>query len=151
MTLLQLGLRFTVYDVIYFNRDTIKLNEPIRGYVELRSKPSKEYPIRLRAFIARQEKNYNYDFSNEKKVELDTFYDLSIDTINKKWFKGVEPESLVVIGQYFDSIGDKTIRGYYQQYSYGPFKKMENGNKIDSVIGYKTYFEKKIYVKDSLE
>jgi len=144
--------RNTVYDIVYFNRDTIKLNEPIRGYVEIGTRVLRDYPnYQVRAFIATEDKNYNYDFSNKKEVELDTFYDLTIDKYNQKWFEGVKFNQLVAIGQWFDSIGDKTIRGYYQQYSYGPFEEKENGEKMDSVIGYKTFFEKKIYVKDSIE
>lgn len=29
------GRRASTFDVVYFNRDTIELNEPIRGYVEI--------------------------------------------------------------------------------------------------------------------
>jgi len=77
---------------------------------------------------------------------------LTIDTGNQKWFKGAKHNQLVVIGKWFDSIGDKTIRGYYEQYSYNlPFKKEKSEYSIDSVIGYKTFFEKKVYVKDSID
>ena len=140
-------IRNTIYDVVYFNKDTIKLNEPIRGYVEIFSSVIRDYPSHVRAFIATDSVNYNYDFSNEKEVELAKFNDLSIDTINQKWFKGADFNKLAVIGLYFNSTGEKYIRGYYQQYSFGPFKRQE----FDSIIGRKIYFEKKIFVKDSIE
>jgi len=145
--------RNTVYDVIFFNRDTIKLNEPIRGYIEIGSRILSNYPNNhVRAYIAKEKNNYNFDFSNERQVKLDTFYDLTIDKVNQKWFKGAKHNQLVVIGKWFDSIGDKTIRGYYEQYSYNlPFKKEKSEYSIDSVIGYKTFFEKKVYVKDSID
>ncbi|MFG6687517.1 hypothetical protein ACGK9U_13110 [Mariniflexile sp. HNIBRBA6329] len=144
--------RNTNYDIVYFNRDTIKLNEPIRGYIEIGTRVLRHYPnYHVRACIATEDKNYNYDFSNTKQVKLDTFYDLTINTINQKWFEGANFNQLVVIGKYFDTTGDKTIRGFYEQYSYGPFEKDENGQTIDSIISYKTFFEKKIHVKDSLK
>lgn len=78
------------------------------------------------------------------------YYDLTIDTINQKWFPGVTHNELVPFGVWFDSIGENYIRGYYQQYYMGPTELDENGRKIDSIIGYKTYFEKKIIVIDSI-
>ncbi len=143
--------RNTIYDIVFFNRDTIKLNEPIRGYVEVFSSVIRDQPSHVRAFIAKDSANYNYDFSNEKEVKFAEFNDLSIDSINQKWFKGADFNKLAVIGLYFDTVGEKYLRGYYQQYSFGPFSKDESGQKIDSIIGHKIYFEKKIYVIDSIE
>jgi hypothetical protein len=143
--------RATSYDYISFNRDTLKLNEPIRGLVEIFSNLIIEHPANTRVLLAREENNYNYDFSNEKEVKLDTFYDLTKDTINQQWFKGAEFRNLVTFGQWYDSIGQKTIRGYYQQYFKGPTKLNKDGLKIDSVIGPKIFFEHSFIVIDSLE
>ena len=63
----------------------------------------------------------------------------------------VDYSKLAVIGLYFDTVGEKRLRGYYQQYSFGPFKEDENGHKIDSIIGRKIFFEKKVIVIDSIE
>ncbi|CAM1363249.1 conserved protein of unknown function [Tenacibaculum soleae] len=142
--------RNTIYDVIFFNRDTIKLNEPIRGYVEVFSSVIRDQPSNVRAFIGKDTLNYNYDFSNEKEVQLAEFNDLSINSLNQKWFENADFNKLAVIGLYFDSVGDKNLRGYYQQYAIGPFTD-ESGQNIDSIIGHKIYFEKKIHVKDSIE
>jgi len=144
--------RNTIYDVIFFNRDTIKLNEPIRGYVQIFSSVIRDQPSNIRAFIAKDSTNYNYDFSNDKEVNLAKFNDLTIDTKNQKWAgNGTDFSKLAFIGLRFDSVGDKYLRGYYQQYSFGPFSKDKNGQKVDSIIGHKIYFEKKLYVKDSIE
>ena len=144
--------RNTIYDVIFFNRDTIKLNEPIKGYVQIFSSVIRDQPSNIRAFISKDSANYNYDFSNEKEVKLAKFNDLTIDIKNQKWAEnGTDFSKLAFIGLRFNSIGEKTLRGYYQQYSFGPFKEDENGQKLDSIIGHKIYFEKKVYVKDSIE
>jgi hypothetical protein len=142
--------RGTSYDVIYFNRDTLKLNEPIRGYVEIFSHLITDHPANVRVLLAREEKNYNYDFSNEKEVKLDTFYDLTKDTINQKWYKGAEFNDLASFGQWYETVGEKTLRGYYQQYFMGPTELDKDGMKIDSVIGPKTFFEHKFIVIDSI-
>ncbi len=142
--------RNTKYDVIYFNKDTIKLNESLKGYIEIWSPVIRDYPPNVRAFIAQEKNNFNYDFSNKNEIKLDTFYDLTIDIENQKWFPGADFNDLVVIGKWFDTTGEKIIRGYYQQYFIGPTELDKNGRKIDSIIGYKTYFEKKVVVIDSI-
>lgn len=141
--------RNTIYDIIYFNKDTIKLNEPIRGFVEIGSSVIRDHPSNLRAFIAKD--STNYDFSNEKEVKFAKFNDLTIDSINQKWAgEGTDFSKLAFIGLRYNSIGEKTLRGYYQEYAIGPFID-EDGLKVDSIIGHKIYFEKKLYVKDSME
>src|SRR5690554_2483434 len=100
--------RNTIYDEIVFNRDSIKLNEPIRGYVEIFSSVIRDQPSNLRAFIAKEDTNYNYDFSNEKDAKFAKFNDLTIDSINQKW-AGDETDfsKLAFIGLRYNTIGDK--------------------------------------------
>ena len=143
--------RNTIYDIIFFNKDTIKLNEPIKGFVEIGSSVIRDHPSNLRAFIAKDSTNYNYDFSNEKEVKFAKFNDLTIDSLNQKWAgEGTDFSKLAFIGLRYNSIGEKKLRGYYQEYALGPFVDGD-GQKIDSIIGQKVYFEKKLYVKDSIE
>ena len=141
--------RNTNYDYIWFNKDTINLNEPLTATVEIGSPVIRNYPANLRVLLARQEDNFNYDFSNEQEIKLDTFYDLTINTINQKWFPNANFKRIAIFGRWFDKPGEKIIRGYYQQYFKGPFKTRSDGKKTDSLIGYKTYFEKKIFVIDN--
>lgn len=143
--------RNTIYDIIFFNRDTVKLNEPIKGFVEIRSSVIRDQPSNIRAFIAKDSLNFNYDFSNEKEINFAKFNDLTIDSINQKWAGDkTDFSKLAFIGLRFNTIGDKNLRGYYQQYAIGPFIE-EKGQRVDSIIGHKIYFEKKVYVKDSIE
>lgn len=142
--------RNTIYDDIWFTKDTIRLNEPLRVFLEIWSPVIRDYPANTRVLISREENNFNYDFSNEEEIKLDTFYDLTIDTINQKWFPNTNFNNLVVFGRWFDEPGEKIIRGYYQQFYKGPFEIQENEERVDSLIGYKTYFEKRIFVKDSI-
>jgi hypothetical protein len=150
--------RHTIYDIIYFNKDTIKLNEPIIGYADINSSVIRKDTSNARVFLARQGANFNRTFSNKDKVSLITFNDLTKDTVNQKWFPGYEKNKLVAFGYWFDSIGTYNIRGYYQQHSYGPFKHeeiytktlAETGKELDSITGGEIYFEKKVVVIDSL-
>lgn len=150
--------RHTVYDRVFFNRDTIKLNEPLIGYVIVNSSVILKDTSHVRAFVAHRNSNYNRTFSNDSVVELIKFNDLTIDERNQKWFPNMPYNKLVTFGQWYDKIGTYYLRGYYQQYSYGPFEHeelqkqalREDGKGLDSITGYETYFEKKIVVIDSL-
>lgn len=144
-------IRNTTYDLIVFNKDTIKLSESIKGYVEILSPWIRNNTPHIRVFVAKDSTNYNYDFSNDSEAKLIKFNDLSIDTLNQKWFEGSNFNRLAVFGSNYKSVGNKILRGYYQEYSYGPFEQDEESKtKLDSIIGPKIYFEKKLYVIDSI-
>ena len=138
--------RNTNYDYIWFNKDTISLNESLKATVEIGSPVIRNYPANLRVILANKKENFKYDFSNEKEIKLDSFYDLTIDTINQEWFPNANFKQITVFGRWFEKPGEKIIRGYYQQYYKGPFKTHKSGKKTDSIIAYKTFFEKKIIV-----
>lgn len=140
-----LGIRATNYNIIHFNKDTLEFNEPIRAYAYLRSAVLEDKNSKTIVLIGKSKDNFNPDFSNENEVKLDTFYNLTIDKENQKWFKGVEQKYFTTFGYYFTTSGEKTLRGYMLEYAIGKFE-----NEIDSITS-KTYFEKKIYVKDSIK
>ena len=142
--------RNTIYDVVHFNKDTVRLDEPVKAYIQVFSKVIRDSPSNARVIIGSQKNNFNYDFSNQEEVKKHIFYDLTKDSINQKWFPNSSLNDIVTFGQWFKTPGKKIIRGFYQQYSFGPFKKSEKEKELDSLIGYKTYFEKVIYVKDSI-
>lgn len=145
-----LGVRYTNYNVIYFKKDTLKYDEPLRAYAYVRSPLIRDKNSKAIVLIANSNKNnFNDDFSNETKVELDTFYNLSIDKENQKWFSNVEQKYFVTFGYYFEKPGNKTLRGYLLEYATGDFSD-EFGKEMDSLVS-RTYFEKKIFVKDSLK
>lgn len=140
-----LGIRYTNYNIIEFRKDTVELNEPIIAIAYLRSPQLEEKNSQTMVLIGKSKNNFNSDFSNENEVKLDTFYNLTIDKVNQKWFKGVNQKYFTTFGYYFESPGKKIIKGYMLEYAIGKF---ENG--MDSVTS-KTYFEKNIYVKDSIK
>ncbi len=140
-----LGTRATNYNVIYFRKDTVEFNESMKAIAYLRSPLIEEENSQLMVLIGKSKNNFNSDFSNENEVKLDTFYNLTIDTVNQKWFPNVEQKYFVTFGYYFESPGLKNIKGYMLEYANGNF---ENG--IDSLTS-KTYFEKEIFVKDSVK
>lgn len=140
-----LGIRSTSYNVIYFRKDTLEFNESLKAIAYLGSPLISEKNSQLIVLIGKSKNNFNSDFSNENEVKLDTFYNLTIDKVNQKWFPNVKQKYFVTFGYYFESPGEKLIKGYMLEYANGNF---ENG--IDSLTS-KTYFEKKIYVKDSIK
>lgn len=140
-----LGIRSTSYNVIHFKKDTVEFNESMKAIAYLGSPLISEKNSQLIVLIGQSKNNFNSDFSNETEVKLDTFYNLTIDKVNQKWFPNVKQKYFTVFGYFFESPGEKTIRGYMLEYAKGNF---ENG--IDSLTT-KTYFEKIIYVKDSLK
>lgn len=144
-----LGTRATDYNVFDFNKDTIYLNEPIRGVVYCNSRRIREYDSQIRVFLHSESENFNSPFPNDSLIRTDHFENLKTDTINQKWFTDIDPERyghVAIFGAWFKNPGKKLLRGYMEEYSYGPFKE----NEFDSITA-KIYFEKTIYVKDTIE
>jgi len=139
-----LGTRRTCYDIFYFRKDTVAFDESLKAYAHLRSPLLRKENSQAMVLIANSKTEFNSDFSNENEVELDTFYNLTKDKVNQKWFKGVEQKYFTVFGYYFKTPGEKTLRGYLLEYATGEF-----GEGVDSLTS-KKYFEKKIFVRDSI-
>ena len=141
--------RATDYIYFQFNKDTISLNEPIRGTAYCFSpRIKKELNSQTRVFLYTQDKDFNSPFPNDSLIRKKKFDNLKTDTINQKWFSDIEPENygyVVVFGSWFESPGEKLLRGYLEEYSYGPFKR-ESTDSLTSRV----YFEKRIYVKDTI-
>ncbi len=144
-----LGTRATDYNVFDFNKDTIYLNEPIRGVVYCNSRRIRDYDSQIRVFLHSESENFNLPFPNDSLIRTDHFENLKTNTINQKWFTNIDHERyghVAIFGAWFKNPGKKLLRGYMEEYSYGPFKDKE----IDSMTA-KVYFEKMIYVKDTIE
>jgi len=127
-------------------RDTIRLNEPMRAIVFMASKFFKSKESKMMVFLAKGSSNFTKNFSNESKIVLDTFYDLTKDTINQKYYKNFDFSKIVVFGKWFDKTGRKDIRGYVSEY----YEKEPTEN--DSIVKEERiiYFDIPIYVKDSV-
>ena len=144
-----LGIRATDYNVFEFNRDTIYLNERIRGIAYCNSRRIRDYDSQIRIFLHSESEDFNSPFPNDSLIRKTSFDNLKNDSINQKWFTDVDPETyghIAIFGFWFENPGKKLLRGYMEEYSYGPFKE----NDIDSITS-KIYFEKIIYVKDTIE
>ncbi len=144
-----LGTRATDYNVFDFNKDTIYLNEPIRGIAYCNSRRIRDYDSQIRIFFHGESENFNSSFPNDSLIRTDSFDNLKTDSINQKWFTDIDPERyghIAIFGAWFKNPGKKLLRGYMEEYSYGPFEKKE----IDSMTA-RVYFEKTIYVKDTIE
>ena len=129
------------YTIIKFNKDTISVTEPIRAFAYLGSPLLSNHSSETILFLAKDDNNYNSDFSNESKVKFDTFRNLTEDIANEKWFKNYNPKYTVAFGKWIKHKGKKVMRGYLLEYAKGNF---ENG--IDSIT-HRTYFEKEIIIR----
>lgn len=135
---------------IYFDfhpEDTLSVGEPLRGFAQdafpfWKKKGSECYVV-----IGKEHDNFNSDFSNEHEIKTDTFYCLEKDKFNKGHFPNADLKHSVVFGRWFDTPGEKIIRGYMIE-SYT--RKATPG---DSIVEQerRTYFEKRIYVKDTIK
>jgi len=131
---------------ILLSKDTVKLNEPLRVVVFLMSGLFKTEESEIRVLLPINKK-FTKDFSNQDIIELQTFNNLSIDTINQKWYKDSNYKMTSIFGKWFDSIGSKNIRGYVSE-----FYKKEPTKKDSSIMEERRiYFDFPIYVKDSFD
>lgn len=127
--------------------DTISISEPFSSIAEdgfpLWDKVNSESYL----VLAKEKFNFNSDFSNEKIVKLDTFLCLERDKLNQEVLPNVDRKHTVVFGRWFDTPGKKIMRGYMVEH----YKRKATQN--DSVLGEtrRTYFEKIIYVIDTLK
>lgn len=127
--------------------DTISIAESFSGIAEdgapfWASKNSESFIV-----LAKEKYNFNKDFSNEAQVKLDTFYCLEKDKNNKGILPEANQRHTVIFGRWFDTPGEKILRGYMIE------RYKRKSTKNDSITGEtrRTYFEKKIYVKDTLK
>lgn len=126
------------YTEFELGKDTVRLNEPWSAAASRYYLSFPEENTNIVVILG----NFNKDFSNIAEVKKDTFYNLLVDVENQKWFPEHNPESTVVFGQWFKTVGEKTIRGYLTEYY-----EIESGFNKESRV----FFEKKLYVKDSID
>ncbi|WP_375587448.1 hypothetical protein [Flagellimonas aurea] len=144
-----LAVRYTTFNVFKFNKDTIKLNEPIRGVAYCYSPMLEEYNSEIRVIVDSENESFNSDYSNEDEISVQVFSNLEKDTSNQKWFRNIKKRNLkytAIFGNWFESTGPKTIKGFIEEYAIGPFEDQD----ADSITS-RTFFEKQIYVLDSID
>jgi len=139
----------TMIDFVFYTKDTISLDEPYLVSVICNSPIARKYNSEIKMLLAKEDYNFNKDFSNESEVKLDTFFNLTRDIKNRGNFTYREkPESkypyIVAFGRWFDSPGKKILRGYMSEY-FNRNKKAKNYAFSERRV----YFEKEIFVKDT--
>ena len=97
--------------------------------------------------MAKENANFNYDFSNVGKVKLDTFYNAQKDTLNRRMFNPEFYEESVAFWQEFEKPGPKILRGYIMELT----DKYPISKDSFATAGYRVLFERKIYVKDTID
>ncbi len=120
--------------------DTINKGEAFLGAAFLRSHFFKGKPSEILICLPKNEtENFNEDFSNEKEILLDTFYNIQHDIKNQKNFEGHSKPYSAAFGKWFKTTtGKKNIRGFIEEYY----------KEKDSVKSTKMYFDIPIYIQD---
>lgn len=142
-----LGFRNTNYNTFNFiSSDTIKNSEFYLAFANCGSPELRDYNSKVK-IVVDNTNSLKKDFSNAASIKLDTFYYAKIDTIHKAQFPDYDLEKVVAFSGKFKKPGKKIIRGYLVEYT--DQYPIENNKKAKAES--KTYFEKTIYVKDSIE
>ncbi len=128
-----------IIDVNVFS-DTISIKEPLEILACIDIGHFKGIKIKAKVYISSGYGNsINNDFSNLELIELDTVFNLAIDSINGPTFPEFNQERCAAFGKWYDSIGENNIRGVIVEYYKDSTNVREN----------RFYFEKKVYVKNS--
>lgn len=103
----------------------------------------------IMVLLAKENNNFNKNFSNISEVKFDTFVCVKKDKINGYIYRDSNQNMTAVFGRRFKSTGKKNIRGYVTEYYekkvdstdklFGKFKTVTNERRI--------YFEKEVNLK----
>ncbi|SEP69223.1 hypothetical protein SAMN05421824_0074 [Hyunsoonleella jejuensis] len=135
--------------ILTFEKDTIKLNEPVKAKIDLVAPLFKNKNSNILVVVPKDYSiNFNEDFSNLKEVNLDTTFNLNLEQDMKNTL-GLTTDfgKSAAFGRYFNSVGKKKFRGIIVEYFY------KDSITTDSVkvnrFENKKYFEKDIFVLDT--
>lgn len=132
-----LNYNLSFYTEFEVAKDTIFLNEPWLATAYYYTPVFKDKKSDVIVVLG----DFNEDFSNVKEVKRDTFFNLVKDVENQKWFPDDDFNYTLAFGKWFNTSGEKEIRGYVSEY----FKdSIKNEHEI------RTYFKKRLFVKDSI-
>ena len=142
-----LGHRNTSYNkFVFLTKGTISISEFYLAYAYCGSPLLRDFDSKIK-IIVDNTNSLKKDFSNITSVKLDTFQCAKIDTIHKADFGTYDLNKIGAYSGKFKTSGKKNIRGLMIEYSNEYID--ENGEKAYAES--QTYFEKEIYVKDSLK
>lgn len=136
-----------IYFHFYPKGDTLSIAEPLictaeTAYPAFGAENSESYVV-----LAKEKFNFNSDFSNEAQVKGDTFPCLAKDKVNGYKFPKADKKHTVVFGRWFDTPGKKIVRGYMVEY----YKRKPTPDNDNVRYETQVYFEKVIYVKDTIK
>lgn len=134
---------------LHFLADTIMLDEAVKVYAELKYPLFKDKSSSIMAIVPRDNsEDFNEDFSNGNIVKRDTTFNLNIEK-EYRLEAGLPDRDYsreVIFGRYYKSPGLKKFRGIIVEY----FKTDTITKDSLNFFEHKIYFEKDIYVKDTL-
>ncbi|MBA3987148.1 MAG: hypothetical protein H0X63_11380 [Flavobacteriales bacterium] len=137
------------YNITLLN-DSIRLNEHLKAIAYIETPFFIDKNVRLIVYLENDENDpLKKDLSNERDIPFDLFISLDQDEYNQKWFKDYHFETSVVFGKKFSTPGEKTLRGYFLEY-YGGNYDPKNDIVLEDGKMEKKYFEKTIYIKDTI-
>lgn len=121
-------------------KDTVNVNEFVsfrfylQGFLFLDNSE-------LTLILPASDENFTRDFSNESNIKTDTIHSLKYDNLNKHLTH--LPLNHILISNFeFTSPGEKSVRGILKE----QYRSID-----DSIKERKIFFEKKIYVKDTID
>src|SRR5690554_5539960 len=138
----------TIYDkgnfFNIFNQDTVFVGEVLKFRFYL-FQPYFSYNSDMLVVIPKNDNELNIDFSNIFEIQKDTFHSLKNDGIpHLEIPKEVPQNHNSNFGIIYENIGEKRVRGYISEY----VKDKENTTKrMERIL----FFDKKIYVKDTVD
>lgn len=166
-TMMSANTKFNKYDQDEFREDTISgvsnyayfqfyderpmsqkvtIDNPFKAIVYLDAPFYRNSEIMV--LLAKEENNFNEDFSNFSEVKCDTFYCVKKDKKNSHELKDSNQNLTAVFGRRFKTTGKKILRGYVREYYTRDLKVGEKfADKFKTVTNErKIYFEKKVVV-----
>jgi hypothetical protein len=127
-------------------KDTILINEPVKAKVDLIAPFFQEKNSSVMIIVTKDYSNdFNADFSNLAEVELDTTFNLNIETEMRKAL-GLKSDfrRTSIFGRYFNDPGPQKFRGIIVEYYYTENSVPDSlGNNYYEKL---QYFERDIYV-----
>ncbi|MGS2764561.1 hypothetical protein [Sinomicrobium sp. M5D2P9] len=134
----------SLYAEFEFAKDTINIDEPLRAVCIYYTPVFREKKSKAIVVLGDQENNFNKDFSNYREVKKDTFYSLSMDSINKPYFPEDDENYTIVFGRWFSTSGKKTLKGYLSEYYY-------DDNESNEKKEIRIFFKKELFVQDKID
>lgn len=131
-------------------RDTIILDNYVKGLVILEKPFFQEVESKIIVVFEEDEKfPLKNDLSNELEIPIVAFHNLSVDIENQEWFPDYDFNKTSAFGKKFSTTGSKKLRGFVLEYI------TEEPPSLDTIIHddkhKKHYFEKEVYVKDTID